>query len=280
MNFRNLKCLVYKLAKEQKNPYARNAYMRIIHTINSFHNETEEANPKKINKLPITDNMKLKLIYLLDKGDCKLELKEDITKILSIGKKKAEELINAGLKSTKDLEKPEFYSLLNTDTQKILAYKPLRRIPHKEIKDIEHLLVGKNATLVGSYRRKQPFSKDIDILLIGRGRKDIDDYITSLTLPTVVISAGQDKASIIIQGKHNYKADIFRAPKSEYFTHLLYATGSKMLNIRMRARAKKMGYLLNQKGLFKNEKKINKPKDDEARLFQLLNMEYVPPELR
>jgi DNA polymerase/3'-5' exonuclease PolX len=52
-------------------------------------------------------------------------------------------------------------------------------------------------------------------------------------------------------GKYFYfHVDIVFLPKEEWGSGLLWFTGSKVFNINMRARAKKMGYTLNQKGLF------------------------------
>ena len=59
---------------------------------------------------------------------------------------------------------------------------------------------------------------------------------------------------------------------------LLYSTGSKQFNINLRTKAKKLGYKLNQEGLFKNNKKINVR--GEKGIFKKLKVPYLPPEKR
>jgi len=57
-----------------------------------------------------------------------------------------------------------------------------------------------------------------------------------------------------------------------------YFTGSKEHNTELRARAKKMGYKLNEYGLFEGEKLI--PCKDEAEIYRKLGLDFIPPELR
>ena len=76
----------------------------------------------------------------------------------------------------------------------------------------------------------------------------------------------------------NYKVDIFRTEKKYKNAMLLYATGSKVFNIKMRTIAKKKGYTLNQKGLYKNGKLI--PIKSEKGFFKKLDMDYLEPEER
>ena len=59
---------------------------------------------------------------------------------------------------------------------------------------------------------------------------------------------------------------------------LLYFTGSKEHNVRLRGIAKKKGWKLNEYGLFEGEKLI--PCRDEAEIFRALGLSYIPPELR
>ena len=59
---------------------------------------------------------------------------------------------------------------------------------------------------------------------------------------------------------------------------ILYTTGSKMFNIRMRAIAKHQGYVLNQNGLFRDTVQI--PTKKEQDIFKILKMEWIKPENR
>ena len=79
-----------------------------------------------------------------------------------------------------------------------------------------------------------------------------------------------------------YKLDIFRASGDTYYSNLLYSTGPKEFNIKTRSKAKQMGYLLNQNGLFKesDKKKINLPQDDEKKILSYIKLQYLSPENR
>jgi DNA polymerase/3'-5' exonuclease PolX len=99
-------------------------------------------------------------------------------------------------------------------------------------------------------------------------------------------SKGKDKMSLIVDmsellNSENkvYKIDAFRTTKEEQVPMLLYSTGSKEFNVTMRSKAKKLGYLLNQKGLFKNGTKVPDLNTEKA-YFDVLGMEYLEPSKR
>ena len=68
-------------------------------------------------------------------------------------------------------------------------------------------------------------------------------------------------------------------PMESYYSAILYFTGSKEHNIKMREKAKHMGHTLNEWGLIKANKsrfKITSEKD----LFDIVNIDYLEPEDR
>ena len=78
------------------------------------------------------------------------------------------------------------------------------------------------------------------------------------------------------------RIDIRFIPYNSKAAALLYFTGSGNFNKNMRLEAKKMGYLINEYGLYK----INKPNnilintDEEEDIFKILKMDYKEPENR
>jgi DNA polymerase/3'-5' exonuclease PolX len=85
--------------------------------------------------------------------------------------------------------------------------------------------------------------------------------------------------------KKNYRIDIRLVPLESYFTALVYFTGSYQLNTMMRLSAKKLGYKLNEYGLFKINKQsglISEQIDitSEIELFNILGIDYLEPEQR
>jgi DNA polymerase/3'-5' exonuclease PolX len=121
-------------------------------------------------------------------------------------------------------------------------------------------------------------------MLVSNSASSIDKYLEYLSKKFKEIHVylhGNDKASLIVRDiSKYYKLDVFRVPTKYQHAMLLYSTGSKEFNIQMRAIASKMGYLLNQNGLYKknntNPVKVSSEKD----FFTILGMKYVEPEKR
>jgi len=289
-----------KLYKDEspEAPYKIQAYNAVINIIGKYYRENEIVTKEKIDKLQITQHMKDKLHKISDAGlsknptndttkhlPSKNKLLKDLSNIMGIGEVKAKKLVEAGVNNINQLDQPKWQKLLSDETKLFLKYQP-KPIPHDEIKKLEPLLRRLEndevkIEIVGSYRRKKKTSNDIDVMLIGNTSKSINDALIQLKQifhnKAYPYSQGKDKMSILIEynGKP-YKLDIFRVPPAEYIPALLYTTGSKNFNIIMRKKAKKLGYLLNQKGLFdKNNKPIRL--HSEKDYFDILDMKYLSP---
>lgn len=281
--------------------YIIGAYNKVLKEINDTYTNNEKATKERIEELNITDHMKEKLVGLLHKPITKYlkemqasnKLKEDLDKLLGIGSKKVEELIAEGLTDVKQLKSKKWLKKLNLDTQIILEHDPLRYIYIEDIHKIESKLVGfrNDIILVGSYRRNKPVVRDIDILFMHKTKNDIEEYLEYLkktfSNKIWIYANGEMKISMIIQPNKNnaslkYKADIFITNTDNYYSMLLYSTGSKEHNIKMRSVARRNGYLLNQDGIFdlKTKIKVNKSGDNEKKLFEILGMNFVHPTQR
>ena len=309
MKFYELTALLTKIIEKEKkdkkgSPSLRfivMAYNNVLKTIYDEYSDNEAVTDKKIESLELTKHMTEKLLYLSDTNITKKMsdefkrdrqenmLKQSLLDLLGIGTKKVNELIDAGLINIKQIHQKRYLEMLNIDTQLDIIHQPVHNIDHSDVKKLEDKLTNfkKSAILTGSYSRKKPTVGDIDILLLANSQKDIDkysEYLSEMFDNNVWIYAnGPNKISLIFQpdSRRKYKADIFIANKSNYHSMLLYTTGSKNFNIRMRAKARKMGLLLNQNGIFDaNHKKVNKDTDDEKILFKILDMDYVLPEKR
>jgi DNA polymerase/3'-5' exonuclease PolX len=278
------------------------AYANVVKKLrDSRYRDTSQITESKINNLDITKHMKEKLIDLnktklsaraeqeLAKAHMTNKLKSDLIDLLGIGEQKADELIKDGLKSIAQLKLKKWNDKLNLDTKLILEHKPERHIKYNEIAALEQKLIGfnKKTMIVGSYRRHKPIMRDIDILFVANKKQTIENYIKYLEQNFKnniwIYATGQDKASLIIRafGK-KYKVDIFITTPDNYYAMLLYTTGSKQNNIRMRAKARSLGYVLNQNGIFDKDtgKRIDKPTDNEKKLFSILELNYIEPEKR
>jgi DNA polymerase (family 10) len=136
--------------------------------------------------------------------------------------------------------------------------------------DVKRLLVG------GSLRRRKETIGDIDILVTAKKSGDIMEAFTSLPRVREVVAKGTTKSSTVYGPGINVDLRVVKDDEFAFASH--YFTGSKEHNTEIRGRAKKLGYRLNEYGLFKGQKPT-KCRDEEA-LFGALGLQYIPPELR
>lgn len=287
-----IKNIIYFLGVDRDStPYTKTrrfsiiAYNRAIKKILDSHHDDDNITKKDVEKLQLTTYMKEKIKAYFGKNVPvsaeKKILKSLLSNITGIGSKKADFLISKGLKNIEQLTTKKYRDLLNADTQYAIKYNPMKKIPHTTIKKIAPMLTKfPNSIIVGGFRRKKPFSKDIDIMIVSKNKNILDSYVTHLKkhFKTIVYIKGVDKISLFIKVKQYIKLDVFRTIPASKYAMLLYSTGSKFFNIKMRAAAKKQGYLLNQNGLFKDGKKINIK--SEKGFFTKLGIVYVEPEKR
>ena len=157
-----------------------------------------------------------------------------------------------------------------------------KRHPRKELDDLvpeikEMFKDYPTWEIVGSYRRGKSNFKDIDILVETDSSefKKIEDILQQDPEYKRTM-AGPD----IIRGTyHGYDFDVSRVEPGNWIPALLYRTGSKETNIKMRGRAKALGMRLNEKGLWKDGEKISNL-NSEKDYFDALGMEYSEPEER
>ena len=103
--------------------------------------------------------------------------------------------------------------------------------------------VSENFILAGSARRKkQGDLHDLDIIFLG-------DNIPIIPNESIIVN-GDDMKRIKLDGE---QIDIHKCSIEKLGSMLLYFTGSKTYGIKLRYKAKKMGYKLNRWGLFEGE---------------------------
>jgi DNA polymerase/3'-5' exonuclease PolX len=216
----------------------------------------------------------------------------DIRNIYGIGVKKAEELRNLyNIKSVDSLRShsKKIPGLLNRRQLAGLTYhsKTGMRIPiataMKHAKYVLKLFKGTIKKLpiisvAGSIRREVPLIGDIDFVVIG----DLEPFIDVLLKKKYVVEIlqhGESKFSAICKLDDSYRIiDIVSTTPESYHFAMLYMTGSASENIIMRNAAKRLGYLLNQDGLYdaKSRKEITGLKSEED-IYNFLELEYREP---
>ena len=162
----------------------------------------------------------------------------------------------------------------------------IRPIPRTEV--IQHAKyihanakLSNHAMIAGSFRRGSPVMGDIDIITI----TPISVVIEKLKKYIIgTLSVGETSWKGIVRlpgGGIARRLDILYTPPNQYWFAVLYFTGSKVFNIKMRAHAKRMGYRLDQRGLvdIKTGAKITDGRSEKS-IFVALKMKYIPPNTR
>lgn len=243
------------------------------------------AKEKKLLNKNVTPEI-LDQIGIKDKATRLKYLSADIWTLSGLGFDKGVELYKKGITLAK-LKKTgsKEFAELPIATQMYLIHKPMDKIPNKKIKPIIKEFFTLNSStykegtdydIVGSYRRKLPFSTDIDILWY-----EFNNTFPTNSLDWNIYAHGKDKISGIYTSKagDTVKIDVWLVHnKHNKAPMMLYTTGSKMFNIRQRSNAKKLGYLLNQDGIYKDKKLI--PVKTEKDIFKITGMVYKEPHQR
>ncbi|MCL4406372.1 MAG: DNA polymerase/3'-5' exonuclease PolX [Patescibacteria group bacterium] len=142
--------------------------------------------------------------------------------------------------------------------------------------DLKRLKEVKRLDVAGSTRRRKETIGDLDILAISSNPKPVMDYFVSRPWVIRVYGKGEGKSSI--KAENGMDMDLRVLPEKSYGAGLLYFTGSKEHNIRLRELAIKKGLKLNEYGLFRGSKMIAGKTEEE--IYGALGLEYVPPEMR
>ncbi|GAA5905344.1 type-X family DNA polymerase [Sporobolomyces salmoneus] len=238
--------------------------------------------------------------------------------VYGIGLALGHELAKRGAKTIEDLRKEEFYSTLTVDQQIGLDYYDdlLERIPRAEVTELYKIVLDASTQVdpklqvecMGSYRRGQANSGDIDILVTRDPSEDGKTHsgaigkmykiLRSNNFFQHILSQSDDWSDLTckvnglckLPGGKMRRIDILGVPFPDMPAALIYFTGNDHFNRSLRLKARHMGYSLNQKCLSKNvirgkggEKLTEGTRIDvksERDIFRILGVPYKRPEER
>lgn len=134
--------------------------------------------------------------------------------------------------------------------------------------------------IAGSLRRGAETIGDIDLVCTSDAAKEVVGAFTSHELVARVLASGPTKGSVTVamEGGAEVQVDLRVVPAESFGAAWQYFTGSKEHNVRLRERAVKRGWKLNEWGLFKDDRRL--AGDEEAEIYQKLRLPWIPPELR
>ena len=143
----------------------------------------------------------------------------------------------------------------------------------QELSDIKKIQTA------GSLRRWAETIGDVDILVAAKKGEQIIKAFTSAEFVQEVLAAGPTKGSAIIQTATSpVHVDVRVVPQESFGAAAQYFTGSKEHNVRLREIAIKAKLKLNEYGLFKGERIVAGPVEEE--IYQKLGLDYIEPLLR
>lgn len=157
------------------------------------------------------------------------------------------------------------------------------------------------ATFAGSLRRGKDTIGDIDILVATSDMAGTSERFTKLPGVVEVLSSGEGKSSVRMRASadlgrwgadadgQGVQVDLRVIPLDRWGAAMMYFTGSKEHNIRLRERALKRGLTLTEWGLFPDDEDPIPPHRrgvkpvaaaTEKVVFAALELAEVPPEIR
>ncbi|SDT20787.1 DNA polymerase (family 10) [Streptomyces sp. TLI_053] len=130
----------------------------------------------------------------------------------------------------------------------------------------------------GSLRRMRETVGDIDVLATAEDSAPLIASLTALPFTADVIGSGPTKTSI--RTTDGIQVDLRVVPKEDWGAALVYFTGSKAHNIRLRTMAVRAGLKLSEYGLFDaaSGEKIVSATEDEV--YAALGLPWIAPPLR
>ncbi len=169
----------------------------------------------------------------------------------------------------------------------ILAHKGRnRRIPLGEAlplaRDIMNYLREGPAvdrlTCAGSVRRAEDTVGDIDIVCTAPSAQAVIAHFVAWERAHAVLGEGPTKASVWLRS--GLQIDLRVLPDHLYGNLLQHFTGSREHNIQLREYAVRKGFSVSENGILEMQSGRSMACRAEAEVYQILGMQYVPPELR
>jgi DNA polymerase (family 10) len=130
----------------------------------------------------------------------------------------------------------------------------------------------------GSLRRFRESIGDVDVLAAAGDPEPVMDAFTRLPLVAEVVARGPTKTSV--RTRRGLQVDLRVVPPQAWGAALLYFTGSKAHNVRVREIAVRKGLKLSEYGLFQVEDGELVVSQTEQELYQRLGLPWIPPPLR
>jgi DNA polymerase (family 10) len=160
-------------------------------------------------------------------------------------------------------------------------------IAQKLVDDLRQVPGVVRAEYAGSLRRGRETIGDLDFLVAADDLEAVRERFTTGLDVTQVLARGETKCSVRLAVFNvAVQADLRLVPETSYGAALMYFTGSKEHNVRLREIAIKQNKRLNEYGLFAGTDERPQDRDqpplavDEAAIYESLGLPFIEPERR
>jgi DNA polymerase (family 10) len=153
----------------------------------------------------------------------------------------------------------------------------------RETPELERLEVA------GSYRRRKETIGDIDLLAIASQPIPVVERFRAYPQVDKILNAGDTKSTVVLGS--GLQVDLRVVPAACYGAALVYFTGSKEHNVKLRRRAVEKGLRISEYGVFRSESAQASGEveggqgeciagREEADVYATVGLPWIPPELR
>ncbi len=290
------------------NPFRIRAYERAAQNIEGLSEDIKILiEQDKLTSIPgIGKDLAGKISLILETGtfpeyeELKLKVPEGVLKILeipSVGPKTAKLLYQRlGIDSIQALEENIYkgrlvglpgiksktienilkgIELVRKGKERLPLYKALE-VASRFLEPLKRTKGVKYIEPAGSLRRRKDTIGDIDILVVSSSPQKIMEAFVKISTVKQVLAKGHTKSSVLT--KDDIQVDLRVVEEKSFGAALMYFTGSKAFNIKVRQIALKKGCKINEYGVFKGSKYVCGKNEKE--IFDFLGMQYIPACMR
>ncbi len=136
--------------------------------------------------------------------------------------------------------------------------------------------------IAGSYRRRLETVGDIDILAIAKHPVPVMECFTAYPSVSKVLASGETRSSVVL--KSGLQIDLRVVPPQSYGAALVYFTGSKQHNVKLRTLSLSQGLSISEYGVFPvdgtGKQSVPVAGRSERDVYAAVGLPTIPPELR
>jgi len=195
----------------------------------------------------------------------------------ALAEHRVRELAGFGAKSEEKLEQ----ALARLDAQGSLARTPIAVALPLATRIVERMLEipgVTHASVCGSLRRFSETIGDVDIVVAADDPAPVMDALVTMTAVERVLGRGESKTSVVTH--RGTQIDLRVVAQHQLGAALVYFTGSKGHNIKLRQRALARGLTLNEYALAELEGGRVVASETEEQIYAALGLPWISPVLR